>query len=131
MIKTITLKRKYRPGEATLGTLLDGKKQICKTLENEWLDNEVNISCIPEGTYKVRRDSTGQFKYWRLFDVPGRSEIEIHNGNKGQHTRGCILFGKYWCFMDDEIAVSSSRLTLDYLLDRKILPDEFNLKITS
>ena len=39
---------------STIGNLyLDGE-WLCDTLENPYLDNQRNISCIPAGQYKVR-----------------------------------------------------------------------------
>lgn len=129
-MKKFILKRKYRPNEATLGIVFDeNKKEICRSLENPWRDNKPNISCIPEGIYTVKKDSTGKFKYWKILNVIERENIEIHTGNKQKDTKGCLIFGARWCFMDDELAVSNSKDTLDYLKNRKILPDEFQLEI--
>lgn len=127
-----TIKRKYREGEATLGTLFDEDgKQICKTLELPWLDNKEGISCIPEGLYEVEADDTGRHRYWKILNVPEREAVEFHIGNKVKHTRGCICAGKEWVFMNDELAINSSKLTLDNLKDKKILPDSFELDIRS
>ena len=40
--------------ESTIGKLYINGESFCDTLENPWLDNQRNISCIPEGQYKVR-----------------------------------------------------------------------------
>ena len=131
-MKKFILKRKYREGEATLGTLFNQEKQeICKTLENPWLDNQQNTSCIPEGIYQVTADNTGKFKYWKILNVPDRDCVEIHYGNKQKDTKGCIIFGKYWGFIDDELAVINSKLTLNLLKNNKILPNRFQLEVTS
>ena len=131
-MENFILKRKYREGEATLGTLLnESEKEICKTLENPWLDNEQGVSCIPEGIYEVVSDDTGRFRYWKILNVEGRSVVEIHNGNTANDTEGCIIFGKKWGFLNDELAVLTSKPTLDHLKRKKILPDRFRLQITS
>ena len=39
---------------STIGELFINGERFCDTLENPWLNNERNISCIPEGRYKVR-----------------------------------------------------------------------------
>ncbi|MFT5702884.1 MAG: hypothetical protein ACI9TO_000238 [Rickettsiales bacterium] len=128
----LILKRKYRSGEATLGVLLDQEnKEICKTLENPWINNEVGISCIPEGTYEVVSDNLGRFQYWKILNVPNRTGVEIHNGNKEQHTKGCILFGSKWGFIDDQLAVLGSKSTLRHLKNNEILADKFQIKIIS
>lgn len=64
------------------------------TLEPPWRDNKVDISCIPEGLYKVIRDKHGRFHYYRFEYVPGRAHIEMHQGIKPNNSDGCILFGK-------------------------------------
>ena len=40
--------------KSTIGNLYINGERFCDTLENPWLDNQRNISCIPEGSYKVR-----------------------------------------------------------------------------
>jgi len=84
----------------------------CKTLELPWKDNKRNISCIPEGTYRVER-------YWHEFfgncfwvkDVPGRTGILIHIGNyagsinpktKRSDIQGCILPGMKFVDIDGD-----------------------------
>ena len=131
-MQNFTLVRKYRPNEATLGKILDPNNQeICKTLENPWLDNQNEISCIPEGTYEVEADNSGKFQYWRILNIPGRDAVEIHSGNKEEDTKGCLIIGARWGFMDDELAVLSSRTTLKRLKNNKTLPEKFTLEITS
>lgn len=63
------------------------------TLERKWLDNKRNESCIPEGTYIVKRDETGRHQWFAVQDVPGRSFIEMHAGQLPKHSDGCILVG--------------------------------------
>ncbi|MDA7705719.1 DUF5675 family protein [Rickettsiales bacterium] len=131
-MENFILKRKYRNGEATLGTLLnEHEEEICKTLENPWLDNEQGVSCIPEGIYEVQVDDTGRFQYWKILNVPERDAVEIHYGNREKDTRGCVIFGKRWGFIADELAVLTSKPTLNRLKKNKTLPDKFSLQITS
>ena len=40
---------------STIGKLYLNGEQMCDTLENPYLDNQKNISCIPAGEYKVRK----------------------------------------------------------------------------
>ena len=40
--------------KSTIGKLYLNGELMCDTLENPWLDNQRNISCIPDGQYNVR-----------------------------------------------------------------------------
>ncbi|MFW8589834.1 DUF5675 family protein [Glaciecola sp. 2405UD65-10] len=64
--------------------------QLIYVLERPWLDNEPFVSCVPAGQYIVDHDTTGQFRYFELQDVPGRTEIEIHPANKVEQLQGCL-----------------------------------------
>jgi hypothetical protein len=130
-LERFTLKRIHRANTATLGIIFKLQKEICRTLENPWLDNEKNISCIPLGVYIVTKDDVGKFKYWKLHDVPNRSNIEIHNGNLERDTRGCIIVGNKWGFIGNALAVLTSILTLKRLQKDKIFPDRFELEIVN
>lgn len=96
------------------------------TLERPWLDNAVDISCIPEGTYKVTRDTTGRFQYYRVQDVEGRTAIEFHGGVVPTHSNGCILVGS---FHDTKFNLKGSDQALQLLLSK--YPDGFTLTIRS
>lgn len=98
------LQRLRSPLDRTDGIweLPDG--ELIRTLERPWLDNTPNVSCIPAGIYKFRRDTHGRFQWFRILDVPGRTDIELHEGTKPSHSEGCILMSradlktlKWWC----------------------------------
>lgn len=78
---------------------IDGIPRLV-TLELPWKNNERDVSCIPLGAYKAKRVFDVSLRSgWRIpitFDVnvPGRSGILFHPGNKTQDTLGCILVGK-------------------------------------
>jgi hypothetical protein len=67
---------------------LDGV-QACFSLEPADL-------AIPVGVYPVKLAWSDRFqrKTPHLIDVPGRTEIEIHGGNRAQDSEGCILVGE-------------------------------------
>jgi hypothetical protein len=46
--------------------------------------------CIPEGNYFFERDLTGKHQWWRVLDVDGRTNIEIHPANYAHQLLGCI-----------------------------------------
>ena len=83
---------------STIGNLyLDGE-WLCDTLELPYLDNQRNISCIPEGQYKVRlrtarESATRDYLHLLVQDVPNRDYILFHIGNSAKDTRGCVLVG--------------------------------------
>lgn len=83
------------------------------SLERPWLDNAPSISCIPEGTYLVQRDKAGKFQWYKVCDVVGRSNIEIHVGNSVKESEGCILLGSS---LNAEFNLVHSRSALEKLL---------------
>lgn len=85
----IVLKRTYKKRwtEGVM-TMPDGSEIF--TLERPWKDNQVNISCIPEGEYIIERNTTGKHQYYGVKDVEGRTFIELHPANIVQALQGCI-----------------------------------------
>lgn len=78
----------------TLGVLLVDGKMFATTMENPWLNNEKNVSCIPTGTYKAKKfNSSKHGKTLVVEGVPNRSGILFHVGNYPKDTEGCILLG--------------------------------------
>ena len=90
-MKTYTLVRTEKI-ECTIGRLQLTTGKTIASLELPGRDNAVGVSCIPTGTYQVKRDKTGTHQWFKLIDVPGRTFIEIHEGSKPHHSQGCILF---------------------------------------
>lgn len=91
----ITLNRQVYNSSCTLGTLYVDNKEICKTLELPYRDNQNDISSIPAGVYKgnLRYDKDDKWRI-QLVDVPNRTGVQIHIGNVPKSTIGCILVGK-------------------------------------
>lgn len=105
----------------------------CKTLELPWLNNQRNISCIPEGKYHAQKHISPKFgkSIW-ITDVPDRSEILIHVGNYKSDLLGCIAVGEAFKDINEDgnLDVINSRKTIESLHD--LLPDgTFNITITS
>lgn len=69
----------------------------CSTLELPYKDNKNQISCIPEGEYKVTKRKTKYSKYryehLHILDVPNRDYILIHGGNYHHQLLGCVAVG--------------------------------------
>lgn len=65
------------------------------TAEQPWAGNAVGRSCIPDGTYRCRprRYFAGGYDAIEVVDVPGRTNILFHRGNKPSDVRGCIVPG--------------------------------------
>ncbi len=91
----------------------------CVALERPWLDNRPNVSCIPEGAYTMllgrynAGDAGRGYPAYELLAVPGRSLIKIHAANKATEIQGCIALGEAVVAMAGQIAINSSRNTLN------------------
>ena len=103
--------------ESTIGKLYINGECFCDTLENPYINNERNISCIPEGQYKVRlrlarESATRDYLHLLVQDVPNRDCILVHIGNYPSQTQGCILVGNG----REHNAVNNSRLAMDLVI---------------
>ena len=85
------LKRTYHR-KGTNGVIKYGRETICHTIELPWRDNEVNISCIPEGRYLLEKRITHERGFHLILkSVPGRSWILVHPANDAkEELEGCI-----------------------------------------
>ncbi len=103
--------------KSTIGTLYINGEKFCDTLENPYLDNKRNISCIPEGQYNVRlrlarESATRDYLHLLVQDVPNRDWILFHRGNTAKDTSGCILVGNG----RKQDIVENSRLAMDLVI---------------
>ena len=96
---------------------IDGAFQ-CFTIERPYGDTD--FAPIPEGKYPVRMRESA---FWQqhgykmvpgIFDVPGRTDIEIHPGNTAFQSHGCIIVGN----LRGIDSVFESRLAFDTLLEK-------------
>ncbi len=130
MIPEFTLLRIAEKLHATYGVLMEDYQPWLLTLEDAWMGNQRNISCIPEGPYKCRRVQSPKFgDTFEVTNVPGRSHILFHSGNDQDDTSGCILLGSEWGKNRDEVIVAESRKAVDKFMHRLTHTDEFNLYI--
>lgn len=94
----LELKRFKETDKSTIGRLYVDDEFECYILENPYLDNKKNISCIPTGFYHwvIREDPQSKYNYPHIHvkDVPNRSWILFHIGNYPEDTLGCMLTGK-------------------------------------
>lgn len=82
-------------------------------IEREWRNNEINVSCIPEGEYKMMRVDSPRFgdDMWEVADVPNRSHILIHVANYASNVIGCLGLGTG--LFSDLGGVSRSGIAID------------------
>ena len=103
--------------ESTIGELFLNGERMADTLENPYINNERNISCIPEGEYKVRlrlaRESASRdYLHLLVQDVPNRKWVLVHRGNSASDSSGCILVG----MTSKHNFVGNSTLAMDLLM---------------
>lgn len=138
-MKAILIRNSYG-NKQTLGTLIifDGISVVyqCKTLELPWVNNERNISCIPEGDYWVRKRTAAEspsrdYDHFIVEKVPDRSYILWHAGTYFTHIKGCLLMGQYYNDINDDgqLDIMKTRHTIALL--NRILPERFEFKVIS
>lgn len=118
MIK-LTLKRRYRGSQYTIGSLYINNQYFCDTLEDRdrGLSQQMSLdniklkkvygsTAIPTGTYRISMNITSNkfsSRSWaipykgkipRLLNVPGFDGVLIHPGNTDKDTYGCVLVGE-------------------------------------
>ena len=103
--------------KSTIGKLFINGELFCDTLELSWKNNVRNISCIPDGQYKVRirlprESATRNYIHLLVKDVPDRDYILFHIGNTPKDTSGCILVGNG----RKQDTVENSRLAMDLVM---------------
>lgn len=87
----LELIRTYFPN-GTNGTIFLNGKILCYSIELPWHNNLSRISCVPEGTYELRKRYSPKYK-WHLMlvNVPGRQLILVHAANDAiKELKGCI-----------------------------------------
>jgi hypothetical protein len=118
----------------TLGALLISSIPFCVTLEPPDLLNKKNVSCIPgPQTYLCRRKESPSYgDTFEVTDVPDRSHVLFHPGNRKRDTEGCIIVAEAWWKLTgtaDEIKVKNSWKTFDRFMWMMEGIDEFWLNI--
>jgi hypothetical protein len=119
----------------TLGVLTISKNSsqqiVSYTIEPPWKDNQENISCIPLDNYKIKRYRSNSFGIvYKVMDVPNRTDIYFHVGNRvwdpatdTGDTKGCICLGDSIIREPDDSRwnyrnyVYPSRLAMDRFMD--------------
>lgn len=104
----LTLTRRFRGEDYTIGTLYIDGERFCDTLEDQDRDANRNgvfdgdekkvagTTAVPNGTYQVVVNQSPRFgrELPRLLAVPSFEGVLIHRGNTPEDTAGCILVGE-------------------------------------
>lgn len=87
----LELIRTYFPG-GTNGEIRYKGARFCYSIELPWLNNQPQVSCIPEGRYELMIRFSHRFQWHlQLKKVKGRDLILIHPANDAKRElRGCI-----------------------------------------
>lgn len=135
--KKLLLSRTYKEN-LTMSSVyaLNGEELLyrCKALELPWLNNQRNVSCVPEGEYwAIKEISPTRGKIFRLLYVHGRSGILFHKGNfvagYVKDSEGCVLPGLYFTDLNDDgnLDVADSGKAMDALWD--VMDEKFKIII--
>lgn len=104
----------------------------CKTLELPFLNNQNQVSCIPNGCYRANKTVHAKFgKCIFIFNVSKRTGIYIHSGNYYNQILGCVLVGKHFKDINND-NLRDVVLSRDTLNDLYYIVDErFTLWVNS
>jgi hypothetical protein len=92
----IDVYRLVETSRSILGRMEIDGKQFCYSLEPSRLTPvHPGHPCVPIGTYSIALSMSPHFHYTtpEILDVPGRTAIRIHRGNKPEDSLGCTLVG--------------------------------------
>lgn len=134
----LTVDRKYRKADYTIGILYVNGKRFCETLEDTVrdLEKEAKVpgkTAIPFGTYTIDMNTISpRFKErsWaklfngivpRLKDVPYFEGVLIHPGNTADSTSGCLLVGRNTI----KGALTESQKTYIALMEQYLMPAKY------
>lgn len=125
----LDLYRIEKTKECVRGILVLNGEFLCHTLERPWVNNKINISCIPAGKYILAPFTGKEYKrVYQVLDVPGRTNILFHIGNIAKNSKGCILPGMRFGMLGDKRAVLYSGKAVN-LLRRQLKQDKHTLTI--
>jgi len=118
--------------DRTYGVLVDGPVAFAVTLERGWNNNIKNTSCIPDGKYLCKRVDSPRFgNTFEVTGVKGRSSILFHWGNFESDSRGCILVGESYDYINGREGILQSKKGFEEFMKRLEGVDSFELVIRS
>jgi len=117
--------------EGTFGKMTLPSGVILYTVERPWLNNQLGISCIPEGVYALTRRMffRGGYNTWEITEVPGRKHILIHIANWPREVEGCVGLGT-GLELADYMVVNSARAFKQFMVETAQF-DRLSLEINS
>jgi hypothetical protein len=136
-MRKLVLTRKYLPLE-TLGLYIVFNDYTefyrCMCIELPWLNNQHNISCIPEDVYDVEKFNIApHLNTFHILNVPNRDGILIHPGNfatgKQIDTLGCQMPGLEFIDIDGNGMLDVAGSTQAMAALNYFLPDKFKIHI--
>ncbi|ODS05165.1 DUF5675 family protein [Vibrio scophthalmi] len=120
----------------TYGELLMNGARLCFTVERAWNNNKASISCIPAGTYLLKRHQSPKYGLCFALECPTvgvtvygpsqRTHCLVHVANFPSELKGCIAPGLY--LHDSKWGVAQSQKAMDSLLN-KLTDDVYELEI--
>lgn len=126
----------YTPMGTFSRLTMDGFR--CYFVEPPWRNNKTNISCIPEGWYKMKLRASNKVqqvtkgrhtKGWEICNVADRTFVMIHPGNTEDDSDACLCPGEELGFIYNKWAVTNSQNTFDKLMDKLKTRDEWTVQI--
>ena len=123
--------KRIASGESTFGVFIDDRNvPFAVTLELPWKENQHDISCIPVGTYTVKRViTTGHGECFEVLSVPNRTAILIHKANTVKDLRGCIGVGEKFDPVSGVDGIAESAIGYDEFWRKLTGVDAFTLRI--
>ena len=130
---SLTLKRDLYTETCTLGSIESPDGDYWYTIEQPWNDNKPFHSCVPTGTYIVRKYKSPRFGNTYVLEnkslnvYADREEAElagpdnryaclIHSANRAKELQGCIAPGMVRGAIEGDEAVLKSRDALNQIL---------------
>jgi len=123
----LLLRNKLNPTHSR-GTLFLNGEILCHTLCLPYVGNHTNISCIPDGIYDLAPHNTKKFPdTFRIENVPNRTAILFHTGNRLRDTHGCFLVGTEFRDCGADTMILNSKFAMNMLRRKLILPAEIEI----
>jgi hypothetical protein len=102
----------------------------CFTVELPWRDNRPRVSCIPCGTYPLKRCMfRSRYETFEILEVPNRWLIKIHIANAMDDLLGCVGLGYRLGCVRGLWAVQRSRAAFTDFMDMLESEDSGSIRV--